>query len=283
MKQKLILLLSTVLTIFILTEFIFTIIVDSDLDGNMILNYVHLKPFQLPVIETQNKIDKLLQNKLPDSLLQNYKDRTFKREYFGVRLIPDSILGWSPNPFYKSNDELYIYNNDGIRTGSLLANFSKKKKVRIAIFGDSYAHGDEVNFSNTIGYYLERELQNNRVDAEVLNFAVSGYGMDQAYLRFLNIRDKYDPDIIIVGVQFENVKRHINLLRPFYYHTTEIPYSKPRFIIEANKLILIPNPINDIENTGVIIKQFEDWELVNYEGFYSKENYYRTRTDELFH
>jgi hypothetical protein len=273
MKQKLLLLLTTTLIIFIITELTFTISVDTDLDGNMSLNYVHLKPFQLPVIETQNKIEKLLQNKLPDSLLQNYKDKAFKREYFNVRLIPDSILGWAPNPYYKSDDELYIYNNAGIRTDDLLVKYEKKEKLRIAIFGDSYAHGDEVNFRNTIGYYLESELQKANIDVEVINFAVSGYGMDQAYLRYRKIKDEYNPDIIILGVQFENVKRHINLLRPFYYHTTDIPYSKPRFIIQTRELQLISNPIKNIENTEEIISKFEDWELANFEGFYSSDNY----------
>ena len=274
MKQKLILLLSTILFIFTFTEIFLTFLVETDLDGNMSLNYIHLKPYQLPVIETQNKINTLLENKLPDSLIQNYFDKSFKRKYFQVRLVPDSILGWSPNPYYKSNNGLYIYNKDGIRTDNILANFAHKKKLRIAIFGDSYAHGDEVNFRSTIGYFLETELKKVKVNSEVLNFAVSGYGMDQAYLRYKMVKDKYKPDIIILGVQFENVKRHINLLRPFYYFTTEIPYSKPRYIIQANKLQLIPNPINDIKHTADIIKNFDDWYFLRFEGFYIQQNYY---------
>jgi len=274
MKQKLILLLTTLLIIFVFTEIIFTIIVDEDLDGNMSLNYIHLKPFELPILETQKKIDRLNNSKVPDSLAENYEGKNFKRTYFNVRLIPDSTLGWVPNPYFKSNDALYIYNRNGIRSNDLLTEYSDKKKLRIAIFGDSYAHGDEVKFENTIGYYLESKLTELNIASEVLNFAVSGYGMDQAYLRWKKVKEEYNPDIVILGVQFENVKRHINIMRPFYYHTTEIPYSKPRYIIQTNKLQLINNPIRKVENTVDIIKQFSNWKFVNFEGFYIQQDYH---------
>ncbi len=273
MKQKLILFLSTLFVIFILTEITFTVLVDKDLDGNLSFNYIHLKPYQLPILETKKKIDELVKHKLPDSLLENYQHNNFKRKYFNIRLIPDTLLGWSPNPYYKSSDELYTYNKDGIRSKDILQKYTKTKKLRIAIFGDSYSHGDEVKFENTIGNYLENIFTNNRIEAEVINFAVSGYGMDQALLRWESIKENFQPDIVILGVQFENVKRHINLLRPFYYFTTEIPYSKPRFLLQGNKLQLIRNPINDISKTVDIIKHFDDWKFSAFEGFYLEENY----------
>ena len=55
MKQKLILLFITLLIIFIFTEIVVTILVDKDLDGNLSLNHVHLKPYQLPIKETEKK------------------------------------------------------------------------------------------------------------------------------------------------------------------------------------------------------------------------------------
>lgn len=273
MKQKLIILSITLLIAFTLTEITFTFLINEDLDGNLSLNHVHLKPYQLPIKETEKKIKKLLNHKVPDSLLQNYDKNNFTRNYFNVRLIPDSILGWSPSPIYKSSDGLYTYNKDGIRCNNILTDYSKKRKLRIVIFGDSYAHGDEVKFQNTIGYYLELFLLKNNIDAEVLNFAVSGYGMDQSFLRWKLIKEKLQPDIVILGVQFENVKRHINLLRPFYYYTTEIPYSKPRFVISGNKLQLIKSPITNITKTVDIIENFDTWEFSHFEGFYNKENY----------
>jgi hypothetical protein len=239
----------------------------------MSFNYVHLKPYKLPILETQKKIDELTKHKVPDSLLQNDTKSNFKRSYFNVRLIPSKLLGWLPSPIYKSDNGLYIYNADGIRCNNILTSYSEKKELRIAIFGDSYSHGDEVKFENTIGNYLESLLLNEGIDAEVINFAVSGYGMDQAFLRWQQINEEFNPDIVILGVQFENVKRHINLLRPFYYYITEIPYSKPRFLIQGNKLQLISNPINDVTKTANIIEHFNEWEFSNFEGFYSQDKY----------
>ncbi len=273
MKQKLTLLLITLLISFILVEITFTIIVDEDLDGNLSLSHVHLKPYKLPIKETAKKIEELQNHKVPDSLLQIYDKNSFSRKYFNVRLLPNSLLGWSPSPIYKSNDGLYIYNKDGIRCDDILTDYSDTTKLRIAIFGDSYSHGDEVKFQNTIGNYLELLLSKNNIKVEVINFAVSGYGLDQALLRWESIKEKFQPDIVILGVQFENVKRHINLLRPFYYHTTEIPYSKPRFVISGKKLQFIKNPIIDITKTADIIRNFDTWEFSHFEGFYDKENY----------
>jgi len=246
---------------------------EKDLDGNLSFNYVHLKPYHLPILETAKKIKEIENNKLPDSLLVNYENENFTREYFNVRLIPDSLLGWVPNPIFKSTDGLYIYNRDGIRSRDILTEYPPKTKLRIAIFGDSYSHGDEVAFENTIGNYLEEFLAKNNVDSEVLNFAVSGYGIDQAFLRWNLINEQFKPDIVILGIQFENAKRNINLVRPFYYYITEIPYSKPRFVIEGNKLQLLKNPIVDITKTVDIIEHFNNWEFSHFEGFYSEENY----------
>ena len=273
MKPKLILLSTTLLVIFIFAEITLTILADKDLDGNLSLNHVHLKPYHLPIIETEKKIEELQNNKVPDSLLQNYDKNSFKREYFNVRLLPDSLLGWSPSSIYKSKEGLYIYNKDGIRCDDILSDYFEKNKLRIAIFGDSYAHGDEVRFENTIGKYLQNLFDGENIEAEILNFAVSGYGMDQAFLRWELVKEKFQPDIVILGVQFENIKRHINLLRPFYFYTTEIPYSKPRFIISRDKLQLIINPITDVTKTVNIVENFDSWELSNFEGFYKKENY----------
>lgn len=273
MKKKIILLLSTLLILFILTELIFTILVDEDLDGNLSYSYIHLRPYKLPVKETKKKIDDLLKHKLPDSLAEKYKDNNFKRKYFDVRLIPDSLLGWVPNPYYKSKNNLYIYNKNGIRSKTILDDYSDKKTLRIAIFGDSYSHGDEVKFKNTIGNYLENLLAKQNIDAEVINFAVSGYGIDQAFLRWETLHNIFKPDIVILGVQLENAKRHINLLRPFYFYVTQIPYSKPRFLLQGNKLQLLTNPILDVTKTANIIEHFDNWKFSHFEGFYSDEKY----------
>ena len=260
MKQKITLLSATILFCFLLSEVTFNLLIEKDQDNNKILNHLHIKPFQLPVIETKIKIDKLL--------TVNYNNNNQN-----VRLVPDTILGWLPNKNFIDKNKMYQYTFDGIRTNEINKDYGDKNSLRIAIFGDSYIHGDEVSFDHTIGKYLEDIFHVNHINVEILNFAVSGYGMDQALLRYKEVNKKYKPDIILLGIQFENVKRHINILRPFYSHITEIPYSKPRFILSDNELKLIPNPIKDISKTVEIIKNFDRWSFSKYEGFYTKADF----------
>lgn len=259
MKQKIILLITSLVFCLILTEITLSFMITKDLDGNLIMNNLHLKPYRLPIKETKVKLSKLL--RLNDNNVQN------------IRLLPDSKLGWIPSKYFESGDSLYKYNNESIRVGDIKWEVGEKNKIRIAIFGDSYSHGDEVRFKYTIGNYLEKLFINSKYEVEVLNFAVSGYGFDQAYLRWKEVNSKFNPDIIILGVQFENVKRNINIIRPFYSHITDIPYSKPRFILNNNKLELLKNPITDINEIANIITNFDSWENCKYEGFYNQENY----------
>jgi hypothetical protein len=269
MKQKLLLLVFTLLLLFAMVEITISFLTVTDSDGNMSLNYIHLKPYKLPIHETEKKINALLQHKVADSIYNTKPIRKFKN----VRLVPDTLLGWLPSPCYKGKNNIYIYNKDAIRSETTNIEYAKGKRIRIAIFGDSYSHGDEVPFENTIGYYLQHLFTKKNFDVEVINFGVSGYGIDQAYLRWQSTKKKFNPDIIILGVQFENVKRHINILRPFYYFITKIPYSKPRFVLHKGALVKISNPIKHIEKTVDIIRNFHNWKFANYEGFYSRENY----------
>ena len=254
MKQKFILLFASLISCLLLSEITLSILIKHDLDNNLILNSLHIMPYRLPILETKAKLNK-------------FKDAR------NSRLIPDPKLGWVPRPLSESSDNLYKYSNEGIRIDDIEKSFKEKKGLRIAIFGDSYSHGDEVKFEYSIGYFLEQLFDQTDLKVEVLNFAVSGYGLDQAYLRWQSVNDHFKPDIVILGVQFENVKRHINILRPFYSHITDIPYSKPRFILNNSNLKLFKNPITDVNKIVDVIKNFDDWESSKYEGFYNAENY----------
>ena len=102
---------------------------------------------------------------------------------------------------------------------------------------------------------------------------MSGYGIDQAYLRWEKVKNNFKPDFVIFGVQLENTKRNLNIIRPLYSPITDIPFSKPRFLLGKNKLSLLENPSNSINDIVDILNKFEDWELKNHEGFYYPDNY----------
>lgn len=99
MKQKIFLLITSLIVCVILTEITLSFMITKDLDGNLVMNNLHIKPYRLPFKETKVKLSKLL------SLNDNKN----------IRLIPDSALGWIPSKYFESNDGLYNYNNESIR------------------------------------------------------------------------------------------------------------------------------------------------------------------------
>ena len=83
----------------------------------------------------------------------------------------------------------------------------------------------------------------HRSDVEVLNFGVPGYGLDQAYLRYRQDGRQFHPHIVLIGFMSENIRRAVSVYRPFYQPESHAPLAKPRFRVEHDTLILIPNPM----------------------------------------
>jgi len=91
------------------------------------------------------------------------------------------------------------------------------------------------------------ELADSRF--EVLNFGVGGYGLDQAYLRYMHEGVHFQSDIVIIGFMSENIYRNLNVFRPFYMGLNERKvYTKPRFSVEEGNLILFKNPLSTRED-----------------------------------
>lgn len=111
----------------------------------------------------------------------------------------------------------------------------------ISLYGDSFTWGDEVPPEAAWGNVLIT-LLGSRVD----NYGVSGYGSDQAYLRFLyNKNDK--AQIIILSHFSENIIRNINQDRSLIYGQGIL--LKPRFITDGNgHITLVPIPRLNIDD-----------------------------------
>ena len=131
--------------------------------------------------------------------------------------IFDRLLGTVHKPGYSENYDVRIrfnathdaivevlnknINSDGIRS---LHEYSTEKndKKRIAVLGDSFTFGDIVPTRFTYPYMLE-EL----TGAEVLNYGMSGRGINYMYLMFYNRTLSFDPDILIMGIFVDDIRR----------------------------------------------------------------------------
>lgn len=88
-------------------------------------------------------------------------------------------------------------NAQGMRADRVFAKNKPEGTVRIALFGDSYFMGYEAALPDTIAGRLEAGLAARGCRAEVLNFAVSGYGTAEM-LRMLEGRGlDFNPDIVL--------------------------------------------------------------------------------------
>ncbi len=176
-------------------------------------------------------------------------------------------LGWSP----KRNSRAFMYdgttvnfNNAGIR-GLKEYHFEKPTNwKRIAIIGDSFTFGEEVNDTETFSALLEKKL----TQTEVMNFGVHGYGIDQMLLRLEQKAFPYKPDIVVFAFVHDDINRGFVGFRD---------YQKPLFrLVDDNRLQLTNTPIpkpeelfkkSRFESKTWLAMQllFERWNYQNYD------------------
>ena len=156
----------------------------------------------------------------------------------------DPLLGWSirPNSRVRNDDIIYASNDIGIRSPRHFDRTPPPGVTRLAAFGPSFVHGDEVAYESTWEYHIERQ----RPDLEVMNWGVNGYGTDQAFLRYQTQGAAYAPHVVIIGFEEESQLRNVNRFRPFYAFGTGIPLTKPMFVLDGDGLRLLSNPFSSL-------------------------------------
>ena len=185
-----------------------------------------------------------------------------------------SKLGWTLKP-NGNIDDIYISNNDGIRSTKDYSLLPNKNIFRIATFGDSFTHCDNVSNNDTWQFNMNKTSP----DLEVLNFGIGGYGLDQAYLRYLNDGVKYNPHVVMICFMSENIFRHVNVFRPFYLHNTSLPLTKPYFHFDnEDKIKLINNPTPNLHDYQLMLQKPE----MILPKLGKKDFYYQTRYHDIF-
>ena len=123
-------------------------------------------------------------------------------------LIGDDTLGWTIVPNRKSEDGLYESSAEGLRSatqGEVLRN--GLGDCLVALVGDSFTFGEDVRFEDSWGYRLEQLLPKG---CRVLNFGVTGYGIDQMYLRYMRDVLSWKSNLVILSFINHNVDRSMS-------------------------------------------------------------------------
>ena len=222
-----------------------------DADGNATALGIRLQPQALPLSQLRPRIDDYL-----------------AREEWAT-IIYDPWLGWAPSPnrVWPEGSGSYSVNRDGLRATRDYSREPSPDTLRIAVFGDSFAEGNEVADEHAWTRHLERRLNQAGVRAEVLNFGVSAYGMGQAYLRWRHLGAAFDPDIVIFGLQPENLKRNVNVFRQLL-NPPGMPFSKPRFALIDGELSLLNAPALPPDQLIATFENFAEHPLARWEYHY---------------
>jgi len=148
-----------------------------DADGTFQFRGRPIRPFALPVKSARSLVDRYLSS-----------SSSF--------LIYDPELGWRHRPNARTADQLHRTNAAGLRADREYSPGLRPGLFRVSMFGDSFILGSDVDQPDAPGAQLETLLNQRGVDAEVLNFGVNAYGIDQAYLRWQRSGRRYQPAVV---------------------------------------------------------------------------------------
>jgi hypothetical protein len=153
----------------------------------------------------------------------------------------DPEIGWSQEPGARTTDDGIVFeaNAAGFRAEREYSPEPQPGVRRLAAFGDSFTHCDEVSFQDCWTTRLESAWQHS----EVLNLGIPASAPDQGLLRYQRDGRPLRPCAVLIGFQVENVNRVVNRYRPFYSPASGVALSKPRFVLDGDGLRLLPNPV----------------------------------------
>lgn len=197
-------------------------------------------------------------------------------------LVFDPDTGWAIHPLHSGDpkspgDSLYSSNSSGLRGTAEVETTPTPGRLRIACFGDSFTHGDDVREADS----WPRRLATASGTLEVLNFGVPGYGPDQSLLRYRKLGRKFKADVALLAVTDENAARLLTGFRPFYtfyfLRQDDLLFPKPRFVAEAGRLVEIRSPVASVADLPKVLDPAFQAEMGRDEFFYRTNAYLNWR------
>ena len=170
----------------------------------------------------------------------------------GSYLIYDEREGWTIAPSYSDKHGEHVSSREGLRSPRPEVSFADLRtrhagraeqpaSVRIALLGDSMTFGYEVRCEESWGHILESHLQPS---AQVLNFAVSGHGLNQVFVRYEKEVRPWHPHVVIIGISSEMIRRINNiypeLMKP---GSGGFPFVRPRLMVKDGALRIMNYPV----------------------------------------
>lgn len=244
---------AVVITLLML-EFIVRVAGQETADGQFIFAGIELQPYALPI------------GRLADQI-KEYEDNPDR-----VTLIYHELVGWKYRPNSLRQEGEFSINGAGLRSRREFDKQPPADTLRIALFGDSFTAGDDASDETAWSHFLEVNLNRAGIRTEVLNFGVSAYGVDQAYFRWLHQGSEYEPDIVVFGLQAENLDRNVNVFRQLI-HPLGPPFSKPRFVFTDGVLKLVNSPAIPPEELIAIFESFDSHPMSAHEAYYRSRDY----------
>lgn len=223
-------------------------------DGQFLFAGVALQPYALPMQRLAEQV-------------AEYEDNLDL-----VTLVYDEWVGWKYRPNSLRQNGEFTINSSGLRSKREYDIQPPADTLRIALFGDSFTAGDDARDEGAWSHLLEVNLNQAGIRTQALNFGVSAYGMDQAFLRWRHDGSVYSPDIVVFGLQAENLDRNVNVFRQLI-HPMGPPFSKPRFVLADGKLHLVNSPAIPPVDLVETFESFRDHPLAVHEAYYSSRDY----------
>jgi hypothetical protein len=149
----------------------------------------------------------------------------------------DESLGWAPIKNFSSSDNIWskqvTITAAGFRlNGDDASPIEASNFSGILVVGDSYTFGAEVGDHETWPAYLEK-----LTGIVVLNGGVSGYGIDQMYIRAKQLLATYSPKILILSFIPDDLRR------------VTVRRFKPYYELNGRELVLKNSPVPPLSET----------------------------------